>query len=334
MKRWTKFSFGALFNPIFCKNIIRYNPYLRRQAIKFMISLDFPAVIGIEPTNLCDLDCIFCPRTKSSKEKGYMGLSLFKKIIDESIQFGKRKMIILHKDGEALLHPNLIEMIKYIKEKKATYTVQFATNGVSLNSDYSKRLLKAGLDGITFSIDAAREDTYVRTKGKDKLKQVESNIKEFLEIKKKMKLKRPWVIAKSVEMKDNANEMKEFIYKWKDVADEVVITPYATWEGSIEDRGIDSPKIDYRYPCNYLWYYPSINWDGRVSVCCVDFNCQGVIGDVSKTSLQDVWRGEVLKQFRKKHLDGKYSEIPLCRNCTFWAEGQDDIGDWLRRKKI
>ena len=92
------------------------NDFIRRTVLKKKISFDFPIRFNIEPTNHCNLSCSMCPR-ELNRPFGYMDVSLFQKIIDESILYGKRLIITINKDGEPLLHPELPKMVKYAKDK-------------------------------------------------------------------------------------------------------------------------------------------------------------------------------------------------------------------------
>jgi radical SAM protein with 4Fe4S-binding SPASM domain len=95
----------------------------------------------------------------------------------------------------------------------------------------------------------------------------------------------------------------------------------------------ERPEVPQRrFPCAYLWYYPSINWDGKVSVCCIDSANRGVVGDVTTTPLAEIWRGAALQEFRRAHLERDFAKAALCGACTFWAEGNDDVEAAIRRR--
>ena len=78
-----------------------------------------PPHLYIEPTNACQLACVMCPRDQSRKPVGFLEFTLFEKIVSDSLAHGTRRRIVLHKDGEPLLHPELPRMIAYLKEKQA-----------------------------------------------------------------------------------------------------------------------------------------------------------------------------------------------------------------------
>jgi MoaA/NifB/PqqE/SkfB family radical SAM enzyme len=158
---------------------------LKPEVIRQRANTDFPLVLNIEPTNDCNLRCYFCPRDKIAEKVGihYINWDEYTSLIDECAEYaqknGKLIMLNLHKDGEPLLHPKLPEMIRYAKEKDAFHTIHFNTNGMLLGTERAKEILKAGIDDITISVDAARSDTFTRFKGFDVLPKIEEHIRQF-----------------------------------------------------------------------------------------------------------------------------------------------------------
>jgi len=307
--------------------------FIRRMVLQRKISFDFPTRFNIEPTNYCNLNCSMCPR-ELNRPFGYMNISLFQKIIDESILYGKRLIITINKDGEPLLHPELPKMVKYAKNKKAAHKINFYTNGILLTETKSMELIKSGLDTLHVSIDAFTKETYQKIKNSQKLEIVEENVKKFVELKKILHSKTPLVIVKIIHTPDTQNEIKPFINKWKGLANLIEIGTYHTWDGTLNiSSQYGHPQTIQkfkRYPCTFLWYNPVIFWDGRVTTCCVDYQGKGIIGDIKENSLAKIWQGEVLQSIRRAHLENQYETIPLCNKCQFWR-CEVNIGKWLRR---
>ena len=306
--------------------------FIRRMVLQRKISFDFPIRFNIEPTNHCNLSCSMCPR-ELNRPFGYMDVSLFQKIIDESILYGKRLIITINKDGEPLLHPELPKMVKYAKDKKAAHKFNFYTNGILLSETKSLELINSGLDTIHISIDAFSKGTYKKIKNIQKLEVVEENVKRLVELKKKLHSKAPLVIVKIIHTADTQNEIKSFVNKWKGIANFIEIGKYHTWDGTFngsdlqgQTRSIQKIK---RYPCTFLWYNPVILWDGRVTTCCVDYQGKGIIGDIKENTLAEIWQGDALQKIRRAHLEGLYNTIPLCSKCQFWR-CEVNIGKWLR----
>ena len=152
-------------------------------ALQKKISFVFPIRLNIEPTNYCNLSCSMCPR-ELNRPFGYMDINLFQKVVDESILYGRRLIITINKDGEPLLHPELPQMIRYAKDKKAAYKINFYTNGILLTEAKSIELIKSGLDTVHISIDAFTKETYKKVKNSQKLEIVEENVKRLIELKK------------------------------------------------------------------------------------------------------------------------------------------------------
>ncbi len=308
--------------------------FIRKMIFQKKISFEFPLRFNIEPTNYCNLSCSMCPR-ELNRPFGYMEFNLFKKIIDESILYGKRLIITINKDGEPLLHPGLSQMVKYAKDKKAAYKINFYTNGILLTEEKSSELIKSGLDTIHISIDAFTKETYRKIKNSQKLEVAEENVQRLVALKKKLQSKMPLVVVKIIQTPDTQNEIKPFIHKWKGIADFVEIGEYHNWDGTVKSSNQSNPNelsdgIN-RYPCTFLWYNPVILWDGRITTCCVDYQGKGIIGDIKEESLANIWQGDELQRIRKAHLENKYDSIPLCSNCQFW-KCEVNIEKWLRSK--
>ena len=80
-----------------------------------------------------------------------MDFELYKKIIEECRRNGVYS-IKLSWRGEVLLHPKIVEMVKYAKER-GIKDVGFLTNGGLLDKKLSEQLIDAKLDWISISFD-------------------------------------------------------------------------------------------------------------------------------------------------------------------------------------
>lgn len=256
-----------------------------------------------------------------------MDFELFKKIIDGSVQYGQREVITLHKDGEPLLHPKLRQMIAYAKEKKAARILRLSTNALLLNEAKHQEVILSGLDAITISLDGTSEETYKKIRGGDYHKVVDNALR-FIKTRNEMGRARPWVTLQVIKMADTLAQIEPFIEQWESVADEIVVKDFLNWGGAIPmERGM-SPNLDLREPCSDLRTYLTVNWDGQVSICCLDFDCKCTVGDVNNQSLKEVWDGKDISQYRLSHLDHLWQQIPLCNDCNVW---HNQVPLWNRR---
>ena len=75
--------------------------------IQRTINYDFPAHIFVESTSVCNFRCKMCPRTEGDILVGNMDFAIFKKVIDEAVQYGPRSFS-LYLFVEPLLAPHII----------------------------------------------------------------------------------------------------------------------------------------------------------------------------------------------------------------------------------
>ena len=298
----------------------------RREGLEASLPLAFPISLNIESTNLCNLECFFCPREESSKGIGSLDYDLFTKIIDECAAKGPLKLINLHKDGEPLAHPRIYDMVRYIADSGAAEEFGFTSNGILLDEKREDKLLAAGINKIGFSIDATSEDSYERSKGRRKYGAVVENVRRFL----RNKPDHVKVAVKFIMMKENAGEEDEFVEMWRDSGAEIILNEYHDWSGSVRDSSLHGIAPMSENACENPFYSLSVNWDGSVSICCVDWDSQGVVGDVHEQSIEQIWRGEMLRRIRALHLAGRACEVGACAGCSYKSkENREYIGGWL-----
>ena len=100
--------------------------------------------IYIEITNICNLNCSFCPPTNRKKE--YMNIESFQKIISKMENY--TDYIYLHIKGEPLMHPNLKEFLELCSNK---FFVNITTNATLLKAN-KELLIDANIRQISISL--------------------------------------------------------------------------------------------------------------------------------------------------------------------------------------
>src|SRR5262245_25962171 len=109
----------------------------------------FPARIHVEPTNICNLDCAFCPYGRQKRRPGYLGADVFRKIADECA--GHDVKLWLHFLGEPLLNRDLPALVAYAKERGIPQ-VGLSTNAFFLTRETGEKLIQAGLERLDCSV--------------------------------------------------------------------------------------------------------------------------------------------------------------------------------------
>lgn len=275
---------------------------------------DFPLHLDIESTNNCNLKCTMCPRNWMREKIGYIDFSLFTKIIDEAAKY-HLSSIKLNYRGEPLMHPNLVKMVKYAKDK-GVLEVQFNTNGVLLTEEKAEQLIDAGLNRIIFSFDGATKETYEKIRLGAKYETVVSNIKNLVRLRDQKGLKQPLVRVQMVKMPENKDEVESFIRMWTPIVNKVAVSSVIDWE-----EGKDK-KYEH-FVCPQLWQRLLICWNGEVRMCCGDWYGKSVLGDIKEKSIYDFWHGDKLNQARKLHSEGSFDKVPACADCEVNASRSD-----------
>jgi radical SAM protein with 4Fe4S-binding SPASM domain len=263
-----------------------------------------PDIVQIESTNLCNAKCVFCPRDEMHRRQGVMDFDLFRKIVDECAALGITH-VRMHNYGEAFLDRQLVEKVRYAKSHGIA-EVGMISNGSLITEDVARAMIEAGLDAINISVDAAGKEVFERTRVHLDYDTVIGNIRTLARLRQEMGRKRPRLILSFVRQHDSADE-RAFIEEWSRVADKVHITDLHNWAGTL------NATSDVNYPCYRLWLTFTVLWDGRVSLCCADFDGRNVLGDLRTQTIAQIWNSPAYRAVRRQHLQSGGPEI--CRSC-------------------
>ena len=275
--------------------------------------LAYPTVLQIELTNRCNLNCIMCPRQGMTRAIGDMPLELFNKIVDQLK--GKTEIAILHLLGESLLHPNLFEMIDYCR--KIGIRTVLSTNATLLNEQRAQKLLNSKLDILLLSFDGFSQKTYEKIRQGADFNKVVENIKSFLLMKN---APYPFIIVQMIEMKDTQDQIKDFLDFWRDYKVRALVKPFTHWQGDVESikKLVANPHevIKSNAICDRLWMWLTVLADGTLIPCCRDYDGKYSMGNLKEQTIQEVWNGEKMIEFRKKYLQGR-DKIDICKTCDY-----------------
>ena len=163
---------------------------------------------------------------------------------------------------------------------------------------------------------------------------VQKNVHTFLEAKKQSGSLKPFVRVTMVLTDKTVEQVETFKERWSGLVDSITVQDLLfaknsdSGDGSVEKfRGdensrvtIDSKSIldfqeEYQigFKCPYLYQSLKIHPSGIVSACSPKEAPE--VGNLSETSLHDIWCGEKLLKLRKMHEAGLWHEVPECRNC-------------------
>jgi len=247
-----------------------------------------------------------------SRKIGFMNFELFKECVSQSIDLGT-KMIVPFNYGEPLLHPNLIDMVEYIKSNSKEIIVKINTNGMLLTKEYARALVRAGIDEITFSLEGCTKETHEKIAIGSNYERILINLMNLIDIKKENG--KPRVRVCMVRMEETVSEMKQLIDRWHPVVDSITIHDMNTGYGTLKDRRVEKNPLKRKVPCRELWLKLQILWNGDVTVCCIDYDGILKIGSILNDTLSELWFGSRINRLREIHRNREFERIPICNKC-------------------
>jgi sulfatase maturation enzyme AslB (radical SAM superfamily) len=271
----------------------------------------------VEVTNMCNLRCRICPyhgpeRLSNIRRKpGYIDDCLFRAVCDELGALGRPMQMDFCHRGETLLHPHLEDFIVYAKSHGIIPTV--VTNGLLLDINRARALCESGLDNISISIDAVKEETFRNIRGVP-LRKVTDNVKGLLRMRDKMS--NPLKIAVNFTLdENNRNEAETFYRKWSKLADIVTFNEKRGANGRILNRA--AVRHTPRFACEMPLTLPIMLLDGTITMCCID-------GDAKYLNCGNAKNGGVIAALASEKTRALYSKKPAsgngipCKTCDLW----------------
>lgn len=277
---------------------------------------DYPLDLDIEVTSRCNLDCPMCWRTDRLQKDLFgpvedMDLGLYRKIVDEAGEGGVAaiKLCLL---GEPLMHPDIVEIVRYAKES-GVIDVIFNTNGVLLTEKMARDLLEAGIDGIFISFDSDERESYEKIRVGASFEEVVNNVANLYRLRNSspryghVHIR----VSKVIFPHEGQAEVERFIRFWQDKADAVGFNTYM--KPSESGSEVAGPCAC----CDMIWQRMSVMTNGDVLPCCSVNLPLYLLGNLREQSIHELWHGERMTRLREAHLSGRFREIPMCATCDY-----------------
>ncbi|MGB8492143.1 MAG: radical SAM/SPASM domain-containing protein, partial [Bacteroidales bacterium] len=293
-------------------------------------STPMPVAVSAELTNHCILQCPECPTGSGTltREKGFMDVELFKKIISEAGPY--LYYINLYFQGEPMLHPGFFSFIALAGKIRTIVS----TNGHFLSVENSQKLARSGLYKLIVSLDGMDQRSYSSYRVGGDLEKVLEGLKNISSAIKtnnsSLKLEIQYLVNNKTEMgiepgRKFARDINaSFRLKSMQVS---AISRAGEWM-PVNKRFRRYEKINGNYSiksslpdrCLRLVLNPVITWDGKVIPCCFDKDARYVMGDLARESFRSIWHGALYSDFRERILTER-SNTDICRNCTSGLRG-------------
>lgn len=311
-----------------------------RRQLSEIVPLPMPFTIYVEPTNVCNFSCSYCPHSFPDYKERAGGLSSLTlescaRVLDEIASMGRLRTLNFYMLGEPYANRNLPAFVRMAKDRGVADRVIVTTNGTLLNEKAAAETIASGLDYLRVSIyGSTAERQRAITHSAIPLDRVIDNLRRLRALRDAAGTTKPHIYCKMIESPD-PEENANFLDVFSGLCDEIEIEPAMNWnlDEAHDLSGLGAALQESSYfaqpksACPFPFYTLVINADLTVSVCCVDWEKKTAIGNLNEQSLRDIWHGEALRDFQLTHLSGNRHSLEACRSCTYLHTAPDRIDD-------
>ena len=270
--------------------------------------------IYIEITNICNLNCEFCPDT--SRKKQFMNLQNFEEIIKKI--HNHTKLVALHVKGEPLLHSDLKEILKILE--KYNLKTNITTNGTLIKDKLEVIKNSNAVRQINFSLHSITQN---KNLDKQYLNEIFESVEELDNILISYRL---WNL-KNIKNNDiNSDIIKgiEYYYNISNLNEQLLENEFIKLRESVfinQDKEFEWPDINKKTiiekgRCLALKEQIGILVDGTVVPCCLDNSGDIPLGNIFEETLEDILNKSESKTIKKNFENGIIT-CNLCKTCGF-----------------
>lgn len=283
---------------------------------------EFPPIVHVETTNICNLRCIHCPhnniyRTVPDYKPQSISMELWRKIVDEVCEYPSA--LRLTPDGEPLLPNEFVEQVEYVY-KKGVHLFTLNTNGTFLSGEKTDILLKPSNTkvAIEVSLDGLFKETYDQIRVGSNYELVMANVFSFVAKRNKKKLDNVKIMVSIVDQPEvTKGELELFDRFWTQVVDRVIMRNYVDTKELTPKKMVGKRIVNERWPCLVVFTRLVVTYDGRVRFCPDDWQKSTVLGNAYESSLRDIWHSKPYLALRESHQERTFKH-PTCQQCTDW----------------
>jgi radical SAM protein with 4Fe4S-binding SPASM domain len=314
---------------------MRINPFEKyynilntgNSAYKFANRPDFPVLIDIELTNLCNFTCRMCETGMgtSIRTKGMMSKETFLKILADASQKNIRPALRFIRWGEPTLHPQFFEYLQTAKE--AGFMVHFNTNGYTMTDELMNNIVKLQIDSVKFSFQGADAESYAEMRGIDFFDALFKKIETLIAIRANALL--PYIQV-STTLTDETDDKITYFKTKAQIADYYNI-------GKTNLARVNEKRLKHfddvqkhkslrkrehyeaqtgKKSCNEIFAKLSVNWNGDVTGCCADNNNEMILGNIHRNTLDEIFHSEKIILLQHELASNNFSINTLCRKCV------------------
>ncbi len=228
-----------------------------------------------------------------------MADDLFVKVIKEASQIPNLMTIIPMLTGEPFCDKQIIERIKYIRERLPWVAIQLYTNGSLLTFEIIQQLKEITNFSLSISLNGLNPETREKVMGLKDWGHV-IRMARYAEA-----IKLPYRVTLVATPEIDPKEVESFI-KVGGTA-----LQYQSWAGQ------QYPYKRNRWTsCVRALNHMTIRYNGDANLCCFDPFGKVSFGNLNTQTIKEIWESPARQEYMMKHKAGEGNKLKLCDSCT------------------
>ncbi len=289
----------------------------------------FPTHIQIQTTTACGAACQICPHAVESPawSNGLMSDEVFDHIVNQ-LRGRAIEYLCPYLMADPMSDRKIFERMDKICQALPDTFLEISTTGMYLMPKLADRLLASPLSELRISSHGTTAAEYAKTMPGVDFDKAMANIERFIAEWKKTRpfkvsmvcLWGLWPVEREKEIEAFWRGMGVELSKWRVIsrARQVDLTIYGN--GSRDPTPYREGKKELPYLCRHRrdteWMH--ILSDGRVTLCCMDYGQEEILGNVQESTLEEIWNSDAFNQIRAKIRGAVPCETKfLCNRCEY-----------------
>lgn len=287
--------------------------------------------IHIEITNVCNLQCSFCPPVV--RDNKMMSLDMFRDVVKQVAPLAE--LVCLHLMGDPLVHPHFDEIVEICDEYDAN--IFLVTNGVLMRDDLRENMYDTLLHKRFYQVNFSLHSFFDNFPDKDPT----NYLNRVFEYTDRALAERPdlyvnyrlWNLNEplsnhgSSSKKSNAHMLERICQKYEfelpaklDVRQRKGVNIrdrlYLHFDTEFVWPSVDLPVLGQVGSCYGLSSHFGILADGTVVPCCLDKEAAIPLGNIKDNTVLEIIGARRAQDIRKGFKEKKLIE-DLCQRCQY-----------------
>ena len=290
-----------------------------------------PRSVKIEVSPRCNYRCGFCAlRTREAQPKWDMDFGLFRRITREMREAGVEEIGLFYL-GESFMNPRLlVDCIRHLKDEVGMPYVFLTSNASMSFPEAVEECMKAGLDSLKWSVNAADERQFEKIMGVSRrlFRRALENIQAAWRVRESGGY-RTGLYASSIRYDGKQQEkmeklLAERVRPWVDQHYWLPLYSMGAFATQREEQLGYRPTAGNQgrigalrepLPCWSAFTEGHVTAEGRLSACCFDATANWTMGDLNRQSFMDAWNSAPFVALRAAHLRRDVTGT-VCEKCV------------------